>query len=101
MIFDVTSGSGVRALNKKIKRSGAGDKYLLRWGLKNTSVIMSWSRRLILLGKYLPYKEEGLSLNLWYRFSGWVSDLREIQYIVHIKAKPDYKHLKLHTSRLK
>ena len=94
LLFDVTSAAGVRATNKVLRKTGMDDKHFLKWDLKNTDTILSWSPRLSLLGKYYTYKQEGLAMSLKNRMLGWISDSLDIQYIVHIKIRLDYKHIK-------
>ncbi len=94
LIFDVTSPSGVRSANKELQNAGIDDKYFLKWGLKSTDTILSWSPRFRLLGKYYTYKQDGIDMNLKNRILGWISDALDIQYIVHFKIKPDYEHFK-------
>ncbi len=94
LLFDVTSPAGVRANNKILQKTGMNEKYFLKWGLKSTDTILSWSPRLRLLGKYYTYKQEGIIMNLKNRIRGWISDSLDIQYIVHFKIKFDYRHLK-------
>lgn len=93
LLFDVTSPAGVRATNKILQKTGMDEKYFLRWGLKSTDIILSWSPRLRLLGKYYTCKQEGIIMNLKNRILGWISDSLDIQYIVHFKIKFDYRHL--------
>jgi O-methyltransferase involved in polyketide biosynthesis len=94
LLFDVTSPSGVRAANKILQKAGNDDKSFLKWGLKSTDTILSWSSRLRLMGKYYTYKQEGVAMNLKNRILGWISDALNIQYIVHFKIMADYNHLK-------
>jgi O-methyltransferase involved in polyketide biosynthesis len=94
LLFDVTSPSGVRAANRVLQKAGIDDKSFLKWGLKSTDTILSWSPRLRLLGKYYTYKQEGVAMNLKNRILGWISDALNIQYIVHFKIRTDYNHLK-------
>jgi O-methyltransferase involved in polyketide biosynthesis len=89
LLFDVTSPSGVRATNRVLQKVGIDDKSFLKWGLKSTDKILSWSPRLRLLGKYYTYKQEGITLNFKNRILGWISDALDIQYIVHFKIKFD------------
>ena len=94
LLFDVTSPSGVRATNKVLQKAGIDDKLFLKWGLKSTDTILSWSPRLRLLGKYYTYKQHGITMNFKNRILGWISDTLNIQYIVHFQIKFDYKHIK-------
>ncbi len=93
LLFDVTSEAGVRATNKVLRKIGIDDNYFLKWGLKSTDTILSWTPRLRLLGKYYTYKQEGVTMNLKNRILGMISDALDIQYIVHFKIKFDYNHL--------
>ncbi len=93
LLFDVTSETGVRTTNKVLRKTAIDDKYFLKWGLKSTNTILSWTPRLRLLGKYYTYKQEGITMNLKNRILGWISDALDIQYIVHFKIKFDYNHL--------
>jgi len=94
LLFDVTSPSGVRATNKVLKKAGIDEKSFLKWGLKSTDTILSWSPRLRLLGKHFTYKQDGITMNFKNRILGWISDALNIQYIVHFKIRFDYKHIK-------
>ncbi len=93
LLFDVTSAAGVRATNRILRKSGMNNGHFLRWGLKSTDIILSWSPRFRLLGKYYTYKQEGITMNFKNRILGWISDALDIQYIVHFKIKFDYNHL--------
>lgn len=93
LLFDVTSPAGVKAANRMLRKAGMDDKFFLKWGLKNTDTILSWSPRFRLLGKYYTYKQEGLSINLKTRFMGLIYDALDIQYIVHFKIRFNYKHI--------
>jgi len=93
LLFDVTSPSGVRATNRVLQKAGIYEKSFLKWGLKSTDTILSWSPRLRLLGKYYTYKQEGITMNFKNRILGRISDALDIQYIVHFKIRVDYKHI--------
>jgi O-methyltransferase involved in polyketide biosynthesis len=101
LLFDVTSPLGVRVTNKVLQKAKIDDKSFLKWGLKNTDSILSWSPRLRILGKYHIYKQRGITMNLKNRILGWFSDALSIQYILHLQIKFDYNHLKSHVVSLR
>jgi O-methyltransferase involved in polyketide biosynthesis len=91
LLFDVKSPAGVWITNRELLKTGTKEENLLKWGLKNTDTILSWSPRLKFLGKYYIYKQEGITMSLKNRILGFISDTLEIQYIVHFKIRFDYK----------
>jgi O-methyltransferase involved in polyketide biosynthesis len=93
MVFDVTSPCGVRITNHILRKAGITNESLLQWGLKNVSTILSWNSRFRLLGKYYTYKQKGISMSFKNRLLGIIIDFLDIQYIVHIRLIPDYKHI--------
>jgi O-methyltransferase involved in polyketide biosynthesis len=94
MLFDVTSPAGVRATNKALRKSGMDERFLLKWGLKNTDTILSWTPQLRLLGKYPTFTPKGISGSLKSWLPGWISDSLNIHYTLHFKIRFDYKHIK-------
>jgi O-methyltransferase involved in polyketide biosynthesis len=94
MVFDATSPAGVRATNRILEKTCNHKKSFLRWGLKDVETLLSWNPRFRLLGKYYTYKQKNLPLSAKNRILGWISDLLDMQYIIHIKVRFDYKHLK-------
>lgn len=94
LVFDVTSPAGVKKANRIMRKAGIDNKYFLKWGLRDTDTILSWSPRLRFLGKYRTYKQKGISMNFKSRFLGSIYDALDIQYIVHFKIRVDYKHIK-------
>ena len=93
LLFDVASPVGIWITNRRLRKTGTEGKNFLKWGLKNTDTILSWSPRLIFLGKYYTYRQKGITMSFLYRMLGFISDILEIHYIVHYKIRVDYKHL--------
>jgi O-methyltransferase involved in polyketide biosynthesis len=85
LLFDVTSSSGVKVANKVIKKAGLDQNSLMRWPLKNIQVILSWDKRIKLIGRYYTFKQKYLNLSLRNRIRGFISDFLNIQYIIHLK----------------
>jgi O-methyltransferase involved in polyketide biosynthesis len=94
MVLDVISPTGVRATNRILKKIFCGNNACLKWAVKDLKEILNWNPGFRLLGKFYTFKYEGLSLTAGNRISGWISDLLDIQYIIHIKVRFNYKHLK-------
>jgi len=93
LLFDVTSPAGVWVTNRGLMKTGTAEMELLKWGLKNTDTILSWSPRLKFLGKYYTYKQEGITMSLKNRILGWIFDALDLHYILHFKINFDYKQI--------
>jgi O-methyltransferase involved in polyketide biosynthesis len=85
LFFDVTSPKGVEVANSVIKKSGLDSKSFFQWGIKNRNEFVSWDKRLKLISTYYTYKIQGLHLSLKNRITGSISDLLDIQYMVHLR----------------
>jgi O-methyltransferase involved in polyketide biosynthesis len=85
LLFDVTSAYGVKVANDVIQKAGLGQNSFMKWPLKNKEVIISWDKRIQLIGVYYTYKQKYLNLSIKNRIIGSISDLLNIQYILHLK----------------
>lgn len=86
LLFDVTSGHGVKVANDLIRKAGMGQN-LFKWPLKNKKIILSWDKRFKLLGTYYTFKQENLNLSFRNMIIGSISDSLDIQYILHLKIQ--------------
>jgi len=94
LLFDVVSPAGVWIANRGLMITGTDKKKPLKWGLKNTDTILSWSPRLKFMGKNYIYREKGITMSFINRILGFISDTLDIYYIVHFKIRVDYKQLR-------
>jgi O-methyltransferase involved in polyketide biosynthesis len=85
LLFDVTSAYGVKVANELIKKAGLGHNSLMKWPLKNKETILSWDKRLQLIGVYYTFRQKYLDLSFRNRITGSISDFLNIQYILHLK----------------
>jgi O-methyltransferase involved in polyketide biosynthesis len=85
LLFDVTSAYGVKVANDVIQKSGLNLNSFMKWPLKNKEVILSWDKRIQLIGVYYTYKQKYLNLSIRNKIIGSVSDFLNIQYILHLK----------------
>lgn len=85
LLFDVTSAYGVKVANDVIQKSGLNQNSFMKWPLKNKEVILSWDKRIQLIGVYYTYKQKYLNLSIRNKIIGSVSDFLNIQYILHLK----------------
>jgi hypothetical protein len=84
-LFDVTSPKGIEIANQVIQKSGLNSNSFFKWGLKDTSIISSWDKRIELLNTYYTFKIKGLGLSFRNWLKGYISDSLNIQYMVHLK----------------
>jgi O-methyltransferase involved in polyketide biosynthesis len=85
IFFDVSSPYGVKVANKMvIKNSGLDEKSFLKWGLRNAQELVSWDSRFKVLKIYYYFKEKGRFLRPRIRLFGFISDLLNVQYMVHL-----------------
>jgi O-methyltransferase involved in polyketide biosynthesis len=94
LIFDVTSPAGIKTSNNALKKVHFDNTLLLKWGLKDVKTILSWNPRFRLLGKYYTFKHSNITLSTESRILSWIFDMLDIQYILHLKIRFDYKHFK-------
>lgn len=87
LLFDVTSAHGVKVANDVIKKAGLSQNSLMKWPLKSKEIILSWDKRLQLIGVYYTYKQKYLKLSFRNRIIGSISDFLNIQYILHLKIE--------------
>jgi len=87
LLFDVTSAHGVRVGNTVIKKSGLSRNALMKWPLKDKRVILSWDKRLRLIGVHYAFRQKYLNMSVRNRIIGSISDFLNIQYILHLKIK--------------
>jgi hypothetical protein len=66
-------------------KSGLDAKSFFKWGLKNRNELTSWDKRIKIIDTYYTYKIQGLHLSLKNRITGFISDLLDIQYMVHLQ----------------
>lgn len=85
LLFDVTSAYGVKVANEVIKKSGLGQGSLMKWPLKNKEIILSWDKRLKLIGVHYTFRQKYLDLSFSNRIKGSVSDFLNIQYMLDMK----------------
>ncbi len=85
LLFDVTSATGLKVANNIIIKAGFGEESLMKWALKNKEHILSWDKRIKLIGVYETYKQKNLNLSVRNRIIGAISDFLKIQYILHLQ----------------
>ncbi len=85
LFFDVTSPKGVKIANDVILKSGLDTNAFFKWGINSKNEITSWDKRIRLIDTYYTYKIQGLHLSLRNRITGLISDLLNIQYMVHLQ----------------
>lgn len=85
LFFDVTSPKGVTIANDVILKSGLDSKSFFKWGIKNKNEFALWDKRIKLMDTYYTYKIKGLHLSFKNWITGFVSDLLNIQYMVHLR----------------
>jgi O-methyltransferase involved in polyketide biosynthesis len=85
LLFDVTSAHGVKVANDVIQKAGLSQNSFMKWPLKNKKVILSWDKRIQLIGMYYTYKQKYLNLSIRNKIIGSISDFLNIQYILHLK----------------
>jgi len=101
IVFDATSRYGVSAANRLLQKSGINKSPSLKWGLNGVKVLLSWSPRIIFLGKYRCFKGNAIKMKWKQKILGYISDLLNIQYILHLRIRPDYKNLVVKSDRPK
>ncbi len=85
LFFDVTSPKGVEVANIVIQKSGLDENSFFKWGLKDKYVITSWSSKIKILNTFYTYQIDGINLNEKDMQMATISDLLDIQYMVHLK----------------
>jgi len=86
IVFDVSSPYGVKVANRAvIRNAGLDEKSFLKWGLDSTQTITSWDMRFRILATYYYFREQNRSLKLGNRILGFLSDLLQVQYLVHLE----------------
>lgn len=87
--FDATSN--IKMANKIVlKRTGVGEKSLLKWELKNANKLESWNLKLKLLDCYPMFRIlDKKKLSFKTRIQVFISDLMKLQYVVHLKNKEE------------
>jgi O-methyltransferase involved in polyketide biosynthesis len=84
IFFDACSPIGKRVANKKVvDSSGLDERSHLKWGLKNVNDILSWDKRISLLGRYYYFRSPRIGLRNY--LLGTLSDMMGIQYTLHLK----------------
>ncbi len=95
LIFDATSCKGIHMPVKSLKELHFDRTLVLKWALTDVKSILLWNPRFRILGKYYTFRHNKISLSLVNRILVWISDILGIQYILHLKIRFDYKHMKL------
>ncbi len=85
LFFDVTSPKGVEIANQVILKSGLDSNSFFKWGLKDKSIITSWSNKIKLIDTFHTFKIDGLILSPNDKPIAEISDSLDIQYMVHLK----------------
>jgi O-methyltransferase involved in polyketide biosynthesis len=86
IIFDATSS--VEMANKMVlKRSKIAEESLLKWGLKNAKKLESWDERIELIEEFPMFKNMRSHITLKNKILTFISDLFNMQYVVHVKIK--------------
>jgi O-methyltransferase involved in polyketide biosynthesis len=86
LMCDVSSPFGVKVANRMvIKQGGLDEKSNLTWGLNKAEDILTWDPRFKILNKFYYFKGNLNSLSLKNRLLGFFSDLKKIQYMIHLR----------------
>jgi len=84
LVFDVSSPLGVKMANKKVvEGAGLDKKSHLVWGLEKKEDILSWDKRIRIVGTYYYYQTQVDGLRN--RLIGKISDFLGIQYMIHLR----------------
>jgi O-methyltransferase involved in polyketide biosynthesis len=95
IIMDVVSAHGAWIVNRILRDADTDRVMWPAWGLRNSKTLLSWSPRIIFLGKYKIFRQSGISLLLKYRILGRLADMLHIQYVIHLKVRRDYRHFNI------
>jgi O-methyltransferase involved in polyketide biosynthesis len=84
MLFDVSSPIGIKIANKKVIESfGLDERSYLTWGLASKRDLLAWDSRIRIVGTYHYFRT--LRIGPRNLLMGMLSDLLEIQYMIHLR----------------